>query len=214
MILGASPVSSMMAPDGGVGGSDGEGGIGGGGVEGGGTGHLHCLQSLLLWHPQQFATALHPHVPGSGGEQSQYSVQELQKGPSLLAVRVNGSSSQKRIICKRRAATRGQRHSTSVAHKQRHPTRPTTIRTPPRPPPPIPSAPRSPSSRRAGKAPSRSKQRRVAPGHTKWGLRGHRSRGTRGLIRPDKTAIPTSRSRGMSGGTWSFARRVPRAREL
>ena len=52
---------------------------------------------------------------------------------------------------------------------QARPTQPTRTRA--RPPPPTPSAPRRASSRRAGKAPSRSKQRRVAPGHTKWGSR-------------------------------------------
>lgn len=62
----------------------------------------------------------------------------------------------------RRAAQRSQH--TGQESRAIHPTDPHE-------PTPTPSAPRRASSRRAGKAFSRAKQRRVAPGCTKWGSR-------------------------------------------
>ena len=97
------------------------------------------------------------------------------------------------------------------------PAHPTDQPDPP-PPPPTPSAPRRASSRRAGKAPaeqSSAASRRAirSGGRGSAGLRMS-ARGTRGLVRPDKTAIPTSRSRAMSGRTWSLReeKRLARAR--
>ena len=59
------------------------------------------------------------------------------------------------------------------------------------------SAPRRASSRRAGKAPaeqSSAASRRAEPRRA-HGFAGHRSRGVGAIIRPEKAAIPNSRSR-------------------
>ena len=107
----------------------------------------------------------------------------------------------------------------TIQHSATHARRavvPIHLGRPARPSPPIPK--RSPQAlitpRRESPQQIKAAPRRAGPYEVGRGVAGHRSRGTRGLIRPDTAAILTSRSLWMSGRTWSLRRAEGRAFNL